>query len=143
MGRGHAILRNEVRAHDARAPADALAAVDEHAGGGVAERVGDERGRGGEMGDELRKGEIVERDLGVVQRELGREGDEARHDGEDVGDREGGEHGRVLGHGEVGYEQSGQDLGDGLGQGAEMPGFRPWLHDEGAQSWGDVLRPRR
>jgi len=102
-------LGDQVRGDDARGPADALDAVDEHARVRVGQCAAQKGGRVWEVGGELGEREVVEGVLGAV--DGGGEGDVAAHGGEDVGDAEACECGWVFGKGEVGDVEMGHDLG--------------------------------
>lgn len=112
------VARHQERAHDARAAADALHAVHEHARLGVAQRLPDEVRRAREVRGELRERVVLDVDLRAVRgRDGGREVHAAGHGGEDVRDAERGEEGGVFGVGEVGEVEAGDDFGGAEGGG--------------------------
>lgn len=98
---GPSEVRDEEAAHDAAAATDALCAVDDDAGVGVPERVGEEGGGGGQEARELREGAVLERELEVLEMDAFWEEDAAAHGADDVGDAEGDEGGGAFCCGEV------------------------------------------
>jgi hypothetical protein len=108
-------LGDQIRRDDGRGAADALDTMHEHARVRIRQRPAHKGGRVREVGGELAEREVVERELGAVEGEVGGLGDEAAHGGEHVGDAETGECGWVLGKGEVGDVETGHDLGGARG----------------------------
>lgn len=111
MVRRPAILGDEVCADDARAATDALRAVDEHTGVGVAQGIGHKGRRRGEVRGELSEWAVLQREVEAFERDGEREVHATVHRAEDVGDAESEEGLGTLGGGEVGDEEAGDDLG--------------------------------